>query len=66
MSGRIRPRVMWVVSYGDGDFDPLSVRRTRRAAIAAFLDYPGGNNRWDHWRKQGCRAVKVRISEVSE
>lgn len=56
----IRAVPMWAIHYGNGWIDPHSVSRTRRQAIDAFTDDPS-MPRWDYWRKQGCRAVKVRI-----
>lgn len=61
MSGREGVREAWCIRTRNGCLLTFTARDLRRDAIAEMTK--DGSPPWSYWRKQGCRAVKVTITE---
>jgi len=73
---QIEPITMWAIQVplrsdpSVGHLIPASVSATKKGAIDELVgtDTVGKNtraSRWNHWKRSGCKAVRVTVSPMS-
>jgi hypothetical protein len=64
---KIKPQQGWGITYVNSPQVAIhSIRATRREAIADWVGKDGIDWTWDRWREQGCRAVKVEVTQQEQ
>lgn len=64
---KIKPQQGWGITYVNSPQVAIySIRRTRAQAIEGWVGESPGHWTWDRWREQGCRAVKVEVTQQQQ